>query len=117
MAITKITQPCEPCEPSSEPFSYNGSHANQLKLLSNITHVNDVNHLHMRVRVSNFLFLVFKTILNTKNKLSLTREKTKKSFTSFTFIKNVYKPLIFKLNICEPFLINHSPMIHIIHMV
>lgn len=117
MAITKITQPCEPCEPSSEPFSYNGSHANQLKLLSNITHVNDVNHLHMRVRVSNFLFLVFKTILNTKNKLSLTREKTKKPFTSFTFIKNVYKSLIFKLNICEPFSINHSPMIHIIHMV
>lgn len=117
MAITKITKSCEPCEPSSEPFSYNDSHANQLKLIVNITRVNDVNHLHVRVRVSNFLFLVLNLILNTKNKLSLTREKTQKSFTSFTFIKNDYKSLINKLNYCEPFLTNHSPMIHIIHTV
>lgn len=117
MAITKITKPCEPCEPSSEPFCSNGSHANLLKSMKNITHVNDVNHLHVRVRVSNFSFLVLNPILNTKNKLSLTRKKTQKSFTSFTFIKNNYKLLINKLNFCEPFLKNHSPMIHIIHTI
>lgn len=117
MAITKITKPCEPCEPSCESFLYNGSHANQLKSLLNIVHVNDVNHLHVCARVNKFLFIVFNLTLKPKNKDSLTRKKSQKSFTSFTFKKYAHKFLINILNFCEPFSTNHSPMIHIIHKI
>ena len=117
MAISKISMPCEPCEPLCESFSYNGSHANILKSLSNYAHVNDVNHLHACARVKIISLLCFSVLKNIKKRISLTRRKSLKPFTSFTFIKNDYKSLINKLNYCELFSTNHSPMIHIIHMV
>ena len=86
MVTTKITQKCEPCEPSCEPFSLNGSHAKALKSKLNYTHVNDVNHLHVRARVEKNSFLLFLTLKNTKNEYSLTRGNYSKSFTSFTFL-------------------------------
>ena len=117
MAISKISMPCEPCEPLCESFSYNGSHANILKSLSNYAHVNDVNHLHARARVEKISLLCFSVLKNTKKRIFLTREKTQKPFTSFTFFKNAYKALIINKNLCEPFLINHSHNIHIIHKI
>ena len=117
MAITKISQKCEPCEPSCEPFFNNGSHAKTLKSLSNYAHVNDVNHLHARARVEKISLLCFSVLKNTKKRIFLTREKTQKPFTSFTFFKNAYKALIINKNLCEPFLINHSHIIHIIHKI
>ena len=117
MAITKTSQKCEPCEPSCEPFSINGSHAKLLKYKVNNAHVNDVNHLHARARVGKFSFLCFSVLKNTKKRIFLTRGKTQKSFTSFTFLKNAYKALIINKNLCEPFLINYSHIIHIIHKI
>ena len=117
MATTKISMPCEPCEPLREPFKHNGSHANPLKSIGNNVLVNDVNHLHARARVEEILFSVLPALKTHKKLISLTREKSKKSFTSFTFFKNAYKALIINKNLCEPFLINHSHNIHIIHKI
>ena len=117
MAITKTSQKCEPCEPSCESFSANGSHAKRLKYKSNNAHVNDVNHLHARARVEKISLLCFSVLKNTKKQIFLTRGKTQKSFTSFTFLKNAYKALIINKKLCEPFLINHSHIIHIIHKI
>ena len=120
MAISKISMPCEPCEPCEplcESFSYNGSHANILKSLSNYAHVNDVNHLHACARVKIISLLCFSVLKNIKKLISLTRRKSLKPFTSFTFFKNAYKALIINKNLCEPFLINHSHIIHIIHKI
>lgn len=117
MVTTKITQKCEPCEPSCEPFYLNGSHAKALKSKLNYTHVNDVNHLHACARVKIISFLCFSVLKDIKKRISLTRRKSLKPFTSFTFFKNDYKPLIINKNLCEPFLINHSHSIHIIHKI
>ena len=117
MAITKISQKCEPCEPSCEPFCNNGSHAKTLKSLNNYDHVNDVNHLHACARVKIISLLCFSVLKNIKKRISLTRRKSLKPFTSFTFFKNAYKVLIINKNLCEPFLINHSHIIHIIHKI
>ena len=95
MAISKTSMPCEPCEPSCEPFFNNGSHANILKSLSNYDHVNDVNHLHACARVEKISLLCFSVLKNTKKRIFLTREKTQKPFTSFTFFKNAYKAFNF----------------------
>lgn len=116
MATTKISMPCEPCEPLREPFKHNGSHANPLKSIENNVLVNDVNHLHARARVEEILFSVLPALKTHKKLISLTREKSKKSFTSFTFFKNAHKALILNMKSCEPFFKNHSQFVHIIHI-
>lgn len=116
MAITKISMPCEPCEPSCESFFINGSQTKPLKNINNYVHVNHVNHLHVRARVGEFSFLCFSAVKNIKNRIFFTRDKSQKSFTSFTFLKNAHKALILKVNLCEPFSVNHSPSIHIVHI-
>lgn len=105
--IHKNSFSCEPCEWSCEPFRQiiHTVKASHIKLYNH--HVNHVNHFHARAREDKkHLYVYFnqlKPLIDhkiNKVKTPLTREKYKKSFTSFTCVVSICFYVILYVNHC-----------------
>ena len=116
MVINKKIEFCEPCEPTCESFFKNGSHIKVLILNVNNIFVNDVNHFYVRVRVEQISFINITHHIYHKNKKTSCARNHKKTFTSFTFLKNTFNVLKNKMNFYECFSLNHSQLNNIVHI-